>query len=147
MIRLQDIMNTDVKTIAPGAAAEQAWGLMQQFDIHHLVVVDGRDVVGVISARDLGGNRGASVRKNQIVSDLMVQKPVTAKPDDTLRQAANKLRGNGIGCLPVVADGKVKGIVTITDCLDLIGHGSSGKDNRRPLTHKQGRQHLQFQKR
>lgn len=131
MIRLQDIMSTDVKTVSPGVDAERAWNLMQQHDIHHLVVVDGRDVVGVISARDLGGNRGAPARRNQTVGDLMAGKPVTAKPGDTLRAAANKLRGHGIGCLPVVEEGKVRGIVTITDCLELIGQGSSGKENRR----------------
>jgi acetoin utilization protein AcuB len=147
MIRLQDIMSTNMKTVSPGTDAERAWDLMQQHDIHHLVVVEGSDVVGVLSARDLGGNRGTSVRKNQTAGDLMARKPVTAKPGDTLRAAANKLRGNGIGCLPIVDGGKVKGIVTITDCLDLIGRGGSGKENRRPLTHKQGRQHVQFGKR
>ena len=76
----------------------------------------------------------------------MAQKPVTAKPGDTLRAAANKLRGYDIGCLPIVDGGKVKGIVTITDCLDLIGHGSSGKDNRRPLSRKPGQPHVQFAK-
>ncbi len=147
MIRMQDLMSTEVKTVASTTTADRAWNLMQQHDIHHLVVVDGRDVLGVISARDLGGGRGASMRKNQTVGDLMAANPVTAKPDDTLRAAANKLRGHGIGCLPIVDGGKVKGIVTITDCLELIGRGASGKENRRPLTHKQGRQHVQFSKR
>src|SRR5689334_23330135 len=118
MIRLQDIMSTDVKTVSPDTAADQAWSLMQQHDIHHLVVLDGRDVIGVISARDLGGNRGAATRRNQRVGDLMVGGVVTAKPGDTLRQAANKLRGYAIGCLPIFEDGKVRGIVTITDCLE-----------------------------
>jgi len=147
MIRMQDIMSTEVKTVTPATSAEQAWAVMQQYEIHHLVVVDGRDVAGVISARDLGGNRGASTRKNQTVGDLMIAKPVTAKPGDSVRSAANKLRGYGIGCLPIVDSGKVKGIVTITDCLELIGRGSSGKENRRPLTHKQGRQPQQFGRR
>lgn len=146
MIRLQDIMSTDVKTVAPNTDAAQAWSLMQQHDIHHLVVVDGREVAGVISARDLGGSRGTATRRNQRVSDLMVGGVVTAKPSETLRQAANKLRGNAIGCLPIVEGGKVVGIITITDCLELIGHGTAGKDNRMPLSRKPGGPHVQFAK-
>jgi CBS domain-containing protein len=150
MTRLQDVMSTNVKTVGPGVVAEQAWSLMQQQDIHHLVVVDGGEVIGVVSARDLGGARGGAARKNQTVEDVMVHKPVTAKPTDTLRQAANKLRGYAIGCLPVVDGGKVKGIVTITDLLELIGRGAAHPDSqpeRHMLSRKQGRPHIQFQKR
>jgi acetoin utilization protein AcuB len=150
MIRLQDVMSTNVKTVGPGVAAEQAWSLMQQQDIHHLIVMDGGDVVGVVSARDLGGARGGAARKNQTVEDLMVHKPVTAKPEDTLRQAANKLRGYAIGCLPIVDGGKVKGIVTITDCLELLGRGAAHpgtQPERRMLSRKQGRPYVQFKKR
>lgn len=123
MLRMQDIMNTNVKTVKPTESADNAYNLMQTHEIHHLVVADTSGIVGVVSERDLGGKRGASLRKNQNVADLMVEKPVTAKPNDTFRQAANKLRGYHIGCLPVVENGKVKGIVTITDLLELIGRG------------------------
>ncbi len=150
MMRLQDVMSTNVKTVGPGVVAEQAWSLMQQHDIHHLVVVDGSDIIGVISARDLGGARGGAARKNLTVEDMMVHHAVTAKPDDTLRQAANKLRGHAIGCLPVVDGGKVKGIVTITDCLELLGRGAThpgGQPERRMLSRKQGKPYVQFKKR
>ena len=147
MIRLQDIMSTNVRTVAPSMDTVTASSLMAQHDIHHLVVMDGSEIVGVVSARDLGREKNGGRRSGGAVCDVMTVKPVTAKPADTLRQAANKLRGRGIGCLPVVDGGKLRGIVTIADCLELIGHGSTGKANRRPLTHKQGRQHTQFKKR
>lgn len=150
MLRLQDVMSTDVKTIGPDKSADEAWGLMETYDIHHLVVVDSGEVVGVVSARDLGGKKGASMRRGVYVGDVMHEKPVTAAPTDTIRQAANKLRGYGIGCLPVVDGRKVKGILTITDCLELIGRGAErpvSKGNRRPLTHKQGSRGPQFKRR
>jgi acetoin utilization protein AcuB len=124
MLRLQDVMSTEVKTISPGKSADEAWGLMDMHNIHHLVVVDGGEVVGVISARDLGGKKDAARRRGIKVADVMHEKPVTAAPTDTIRQAANKLRGHGVGCLPVVEGRKVKGILTITDCLELIGRGA-----------------------
>ena len=43
--------------------------------------------------------------------------------DATVRQAANLMRGRGIGCLAVVDDDKPIGIGTITDVLELIGRG------------------------
>jgi acetoin utilization protein AcuB len=140
-------MSTEVETIRPEKSADEAWALMDTQEIHHLVVLDDFEVVGVISARDLGGRNGAAQRKGRTVADLMHAKPVTAAPTDTIRQAANKLRGHGIGCLPVVDGRKVKGILTITDCLELIGRGSErpiAKPARRPLTRKQGRKSVEF---
>ncbi len=150
MLRMQDVMSTEVKTIAPSKPADDAWSMMEMNDIHHVVVVDGSDVVGVVSARDLGGKKGAAQRRGLTVADVMHAKPVTAGPEETIRQAANKLRGLGIGCLPIVEGRKVKGIVTITDCLELIGRGVEGhqaKGGRRPLTHKMGKRQDQFRKR
>jgi acetoin utilization protein AcuB len=76
-----------------------------------------------VSSRDLGGERGAAMRKGTNVSDLMTPQAVTAKPVTTIRQAANLMRGRTIGCLPVLEDGKLKGIVTVTDLLELLGRG------------------------
>ena len=129
-MRLQDVMSTKVKTIKPVATADAAWERMKNGDIHHLVVVDSGNVVGVISQRDLGGARGAALRKGKTVDDLMSGQVLSAKPTDTLRQAANKLRGYGVGCLPIMQDGKLKGILTVTDLLELIGRGVERPEQR-----------------
>ena len=123
-------MSTKVKTIKPVATADAAWERMKNGDIHHLVVVDSGNVVGVISQRDLGGARGAALRKGKTVDDLMSGQVLSAKPTDTLRQAANKLRGYGVGCLPIMQDGKLKGILTVTDLLELIGRGVERPEQR-----------------
>lgn len=149
MLRMEEIMSTNVKTVKPGDEAERAFQLMKTNDIHHLIVVDDKRVVGIVSERDLGGSRGASVRKNRTVEELMTEKPVTAKPTDTFRQAANKLRGRHIGCLPIVDDNKVKGIVTITDLLELIGRGvehPADQSKRYTLRRKEGK-HQPYRKR
>lgn len=57
-------MTAGVKTISPTTAAEDAWNVMRLDRIHHLVVTKGKQVVGVLSDRDAGGRRGASVRTN-----------------------------------------------------------------------------------
>jgi acetoin utilization protein AcuB len=124
-MRLCDVMTTFVHTARPEEPAEVAWNRMQLQQIHHLAVVDrqGR-LVGVLSDRDLGGPHGAPVRAGRRVLDLMSCRPVTAPPDEKVRAVANLFRGRRISCLPVVEDGHLRGIVTVTDLLDLIGRGA-----------------------
>jgi acetoin utilization protein AcuB len=122
-MRVQDVMTDNVKIIAPAVAAEDAWNLMRLHRIHHLVVTDAKRIVGVLSDRDAGGRRGAGIRMNATVADLMTTPAVTADPTTTVRQAANIMRGRSIGCLVVVKSGRPVGIVTVSDLLELMGRG------------------------
>jgi CBS domain-containing protein len=116
-------MTEVVETVTPAAGAEEAWNLMATKRIRHLVVAHGRKIVGIVSDRDLGGSRGAAVRRNAAVKDLMVEPVVTVPPTTTLRKAANLMRGRSIGCLVVAEAGRVAGIITVADLLELIGRG------------------------
>jgi len=134
-------MNTNVRTIGPDQPADAAWELMRQHSIHHLVVVEKGEPLGVVSARDLGGRSGPSVRKGRSVLDLMSPQLVSAKPDTSVKQAANLLRGHGIGCIPVMDGGKLKGIVTVSDLLELLGRGTdkpTARTERAILSRRQG---------
>ena len=66
-MQLGDIMRTRVVTIGPDDTASKAWTRMRRRGIRHLVVMDGPELVGVISERDLGGRTGADVRRNRTV--------------------------------------------------------------------------------
>ena len=122
-MRVHDVMTEGVKTIAPTASADDASRLMRLHGIHHLAVTQGNRVVGVLSDRDAGGQRGAALRKNKDVADLMTAPAVTVAPTTTVRQAANVMRGRSIGCLVVVESGHIAGIVTVSDLLELVGRG------------------------
>jgi CBS domain-containing protein len=138
-MRVQDVMTENVKTIAPTAAAEDAWNTMRVNRIHHLVVTTGRRVAGVLSDRDAGGRRGASIRTNSVVADLMTAPAVTVEPTMTVRQAANVMRGRSIGCLVVVKSGHAIGIVTVSDLLELVGRGldhGAVSTSRRIVNHR-----------
>jgi CBS domain-containing protein len=121
-MRLSEIMSTPLCTIPPDAGASEARERMQLKRVNHLAVIDGHEVVGVLSSRDLAGQstEGRSVR------ELMSRPAVTALPDTTVRQAANLLRGHGIGCLPVIDEGRPVGIVTVSDLLNLVGRSHGG---------------------
>ena len=123
MTRVQDVMTKEVRTIAPGAPADDAREIMRLNRIHHLVVTEGARIVGILSERDTGGKAGAPVRKGRTVADLMTERVVVVTPATPIRKAANLMRGRSIGCLVVSTRGRVTGIVTVADLLTLLGRG------------------------
>ena len=138
-MRVQDVMTRKVKTVSAATHADEAWALMRTKGIHHLVVLEGRDIAGVISDRDLGGPHGGTVRDSRLVSELMTENVVTIGPEVPIRRVANLLRGKAIGCLVVVQEGRVKGIVTTADLLELIGRGTERPivtTQRRIISHR-----------
>jgi CBS domain-containing protein len=120
-MRLQDIMSQDIKTISPATTVQEARVAMKSNRIRHLLVREGVDIVGVVSARDLGTRSGPNDARP--VADVMTKNVITASADTTIRRAANLFRGRIIGCLPILERGKPVGIVTTTDLLELIGRG------------------------
>ncbi|HVO50814.1 MAG TPA: CBS domain-containing protein [Thermoanaerobaculia bacterium] len=123
-MKVRDIMSTKVQTIDMNEKAETAWNLMKWKRIHHVVVTDGPgQVVGVISARDLGGRDREDALKVRPVAAMMTAYAVKAIPEMPVRQAANVMRGWNIGCLPVVESGKLVGIVTVSDLLRIVAEG------------------------
>ena len=126
-MRVQEIMSTPVVTVEPDEPASSAWSRMQKNHFRHLVVTEGSRLLGVISERDLGGREGATVRRNRTVRDLMTPGATTVPPTITLRQAANLMRGQLIGCLPVMDGKEIVGIVTATDVLHELKRGTFGR--------------------
>ncbi len=135
-MRVQEIMNETVHTIAPGADAEGAWQTMRTRGVRHLVVVDGSKVVGVLSDSDAGGPAGAKVRAGATVAQLMDPHVHTLTRHDTVRRAANLMQQHLCGCLPVVERGRLVGVVTVVDILNVIAGGGD-----RPAHHARAALH------
>ena len=129
-MRVQDIMSREVEAVAPSTEASAACERMKRKGIHHLVVLEDGRLVGVISDRDLGSSRARTFRDGKQVADLMTEHVIAVTPESTVRQAANRLRGHSIGCLPVLKEGKLKGILTVSDLLEVLGRGVE-----RPIEH------------
>ena len=123
-MRVRDVMSTNVKAVGAALPADEAWQSMRAERIHHLVVLDGKVIAGVISDRDAGGPKGAAVRAGHDVSELMTRHVVTVTPDTTVKRVANLMRGRSIGCAVVTDKGRVAGIVTTSDLLELLGRGA-----------------------
>ena len=121
-MRVWEVMTDGAQTVPPSMAAAAAREVMRRNRIHHLIVKRGSQIVGVISDRDLGGRAG-TVQPNDTVADLMTADVATAQRTDTVRQAAKRMQGRVIGCLPVLEGDRLVGIVTISDLLRLLGRG------------------------
>jgi len=109
--------------------------IFQHVKFHHLVVVDNRKPVGVISDRDF--LKAASPFLGKIVEttrdldtlrkrahQIMARNPVTVYPETSIEAAADLLLEKNISCLPVISSqGDVVGIVTWKDILQFyLGH-------------------------
>lgn len=125
-MQIHEIMSTGVVTITPAEAATAAWTRMRRRAVRHLVVMDGGQVVGVLSERDLGGRAGARIRRNRTVRDLMTRRIEVADPEATVDDAANLMRERLIGSLPVMDGDDLVGIVTATDVFEALGRDSTG---------------------
>lgn len=138
-MRVEDVMTRGIRTVSPDTSAEDAWSRMRTQRVRHLVVTEGSRIIGILSDRDEGGTRGAAVRKDRTVRDLMTSPVVTVPPSTTIRRAANVMRGRSIGCLVVADRTGMKGIVTVADLLDLLGRGMERtvtSSTRRLLQHR-----------
>lgn len=109
-------MSRDVITVPPSATVADALDTLNANAIRHLPVVDGGRVVGILSDRDL--RLALTDRPDDAsVSDVMSKDPLTVPPDAPVEDAAHLLVEHSVGCLPVVDDGELVGILTASDLL------------------------------
>ena len=130
-MRVYEVMSKAVETVKPAVHASEAKTRMRQKGIHHLVVTEGSKLEGVVSDRDLGGPKLPKVLGKWTVGDLMTSPVVTVTTRTLVRRAAALMRGRSIGSLVVTSvNGKVAGIVTVSDLLELLARKPEHKSNR-----------------
>jgi CBS domain-containing protein len=113
LIYVGQSMVTDLITASPGDLVDLAASKMQWQHIRHLAVEDqeGR-LVGLISYRDILKLVGRSSRVPVAVSELMTENVLTVTPTTTTLEALRLMRDRGVGCIPVVEDGRLVGMLT-----------------------------------
>jgi len=124
MIDVTAIMSTELVTISPDDNLQTARELMHDRRIHHLLVVksDGK-LAGLITLTDLLAATDSRLRQEDdrirpeeiTAGAVMNTEVITIDEHAGIREAALFLEKHRIGCLPVVTDGKLQGIITDTD--------------------------------
>ncbi len=122
-MRVADVMTEDVRTIDPHVLLSQARTIMRGQSVDHLAVVERGELVGIVSAHDLDNGERRPDGGDLTVADVMTHPVATVTPATAIKRAANIMRGRSIGSLVVMTGGKIVGIVTVSDLLDLIGRG------------------------
>ncbi|HEX8127894.1 MAG TPA: CBS domain-containing protein [Pyrinomonadaceae bacterium] len=113
-------MSTDLFTMRPDDFVDLAASLMDWRHIRHVPVEDeGGHLVGLISHRTLLRLLARSPHNGEPVAVRQIMKtdPVTVAPTTPTLEAIDLMRTRRVGCLPVVEDGALVGIVTATDFL------------------------------
>jgi CBS domain-containing protein len=120
---VRQIMNRDMFTVRPDDAAELAANLMEWQKIRYVLVEDdeGR-LTGMVSHRAVLRmllRRREAGGPTLAVRDIMRGDVVAVTPDTPTQQAIDLMRRNKVGCLPVVQDGRLVGVLTEHDFLEL----------------------------
>jgi acetoin utilization protein AcuB len=124
-VLVADAMTARPVTVAPDATVATARSAMRRGRFRHLPVVAGADLVGVVAQSDLEASPGtppevAESFGDRPLTEVMSTEPVTVWPDEPVEVAARLLVDHAIGCLPVVADEGVVGILTESDLFSVL---------------------------
>ncbi len=125
MMILEEIMVRNVITLTEQDTIQQAFEVMQINKIRHLPIIDNEHrLIGLVSNQDIRNAMPSIFRSTFHVEDLqkplstiMKTKIITAHPLDFIEEISVIFYDNKIGCMPIVQNDKLVGIITETDIL------------------------------
>jgi len=127
-MQVSAMMQTQVITATPDMALADVQRLMRDNHIRHVPVLSGKRLVGIITDRDVreaSPSPATTLTRGEIayqmattpVKQCMTQDVVSIGPDIDMVQATRLLLQRQYGCLPVVKNDTLVGIITELDCL------------------------------
>ena len=124
---VRDLMTEKVFTLKGRDDLAALYDLMDSRHVRHVPIVDSDgELVGLVTDRDLSRSALGAVEelplsverdilRRRRIRDIMATEPDTIEPDATLKEAAEILLENKVGCLPVVEGLRLVGILTEAD--------------------------------
>jgi len=127
-MQVREIMSKDIEVVDRNDNLRTVEERMATKQLRHLPVLEQGEVVGIVTQRDLfkatmSSTMGYGEKAQQAylqsvrVKEIMIYPVVTITQDTSVAAAAEMMINKGIGCLPVVDDHQLIGIVTKTDLL------------------------------
>lgn len=126
-MKVSEIMNRNLITMGPNGTVYEAAKLMKEHNIGSVVIMEGGELKGIVTERDLitryiameDGRKPEEVK----VSEIMTREPVTIRDNADVDEAARIMIERNVRRLIVVNyDGKVVGIVSSRDILKIAPH-------------------------
>ena len=127
-MQVREIMSKDIEVVDRNDNLRTVEERMATKQLRHLPVLEQGEVVGLVTQRDLfkaamssamgyGEKAQRAYLQSVRVKEIMTYPVVTVSPDTSVAAAAEMMINKGIGCLPVVDDHQLIGMVTKTDLL------------------------------
>jgi acetoin utilization protein AcuB len=124
-------MTKKVFTVGPSDSVTDAVKLMKEKGIKHIPVLKDGKLKGIISDRDIkefSPSRATTLDMYELhyllaktrVKELMKTKLITTSPDTPVEEAAMVMYDQGVGCLPVLEDGALVGIISDRDIFRVL---------------------------
>jgi CBS domain-containing protein len=117
MTTVRDMMTTSPRTFEMDAGIVEAARAMADENIGDVIVCAGGNVRGIVTDRDIAVRVVAQDRNpaDTTVGDVCSSDLVTVFPDDDLDEAVDLMRQHAVRRIPVVADGRPVGILSLGD--------------------------------
>jgi CBS domain-containing protein len=137
-------MQRKLVTISSNESLSTVEDIMRLGRVRHMPVVSSGRLVGVVSERDLLRSSLSSLSSHRVaerkaflyaveIARVMSQPPIVIGPEASVRQAARVMAENKIGCLPVVEDEELVGLVTETDVLRWVAENDDDAARPEPV--------------
>ncbi|MEP7133034.1 MAG: CBS domain-containing protein [Acidobacteriota bacterium] len=123
---VRDLMTEKVYTLSPADDLAALYDLMDFRRVRHVPIVEDEELVGLVTSTDLaryalGKLEGLTLSaerdrlRRRHIRDILSSEPDTIEPDALLKDAAQILLENKVGCLLVVEGARLVGILTEAD--------------------------------
>jgi len=123
-LQVKDVMVTNIITIEARATVKKAAELMDKHDIGCLMVVSYGNPIGIITERDM--LRRVLLQKRDLaktrVGNIMSAPLIATNPQTDIRDAVRLMNERRIKKLPVIEEGKLIGLVSLTDVMRSLAY-------------------------
>lgn len=137
-MRISEIMTEAAVVDSPGDTLEAAARKMWEQQTGSLLVLDGQDLLGIITERDVLKAVATGTPMDTPVSDLMTKELITVEPATSLREAAAIMTEKWIRHLPVLEGGRLLGIVSQRDLSGVLAGALNEPDDLHRLIESSG---------
>lgn len=110
------IMTTRLLTVKDTDLADLATSIMEWKNVHHMPVENDKGMLcGLLTWSHVEKNTKEAPNASRLVMDIMTTKIITTSPETPIQEAIRIMREKQIGCLPVIQDDELIGIITVKD--------------------------------
>lgn len=130
-LRCKDVMSKQLITLHPKDKVSTANNIFKKYYLHHIPICVDNEIVGILSVGDILAARNRYDSNSDkfpqqadfnfsFVEAVMTNRPITLTADDHLSTCLKLMQEKKINCVPISDNGKIAGIITTRDIIDLL---------------------------